>query len=133
MIDTRYDQMLAQAKAYHLKHPDVWKLFVRFTLQKINQGWDHYSAKGVFERIRWETNVPDVDTKKHFKLGNNYHSFYARFFMNAYPQHQGFFRLREQTSMGRPARRGPEKGPEDLPYVPNDPTVTLGGDNATAI
>ena len=49
----RYGQMLRAAQDYHQKHPEVWDYFVQFTIERINQGFKHYSARGIFHRIRW--------------------------------------------------------------------------------
>ena len=95
---TRLDEMRSQVKAFHSEHPEVWDLFVRFTQELINRGFRHYSVNAMFERIRWECDAVGGDGKSTFKLNNNYRAFYARHFHNVYPQHDGFFRTRRQTS-----------------------------------
>ena len=52
---------------FHKQNPHVYDLFQSFTLDVIARGHKHYSAKAVFERIRWHT---DVETKceREFKL-----------------------------------------------------------------
>jgi len=90
--------MREQVSAFHADHPEVWDLFVRFTMDRINKGFTNYSAKAIFERIRWEVDSVGADGKLEFKLNNNWPSFYARRFMRMYPQHDGFFRTRRQTS-----------------------------------
>jgi hypothetical protein len=47
-----------------------------------------------------------------FKLNNNYHAFYARSFMEIYPEHDGFFRTRRQISEEQPPVGMPELTPE---------------------
>ena len=37
-IETRADEMREQVIAFHKEHPDVWELFVQFTMEKIEQG-----------------------------------------------------------------------------------------------
>lgn len=101
-MKTRHEEMREQVKAYHKKHPEVWQLFCDFSFQMIDRGYKHYSAKAVFERIRWEKDAGG-DGVTQFKVGNNYPAFYARAFMKQYPHHDGFFRLREQTSHKRAA------------------------------
>jgi hypothetical protein len=95
---TRLDEMREQVSAFHADHPEVWDLFVRFTMDRINKGFTNYSAKAIFERIRWEVDSVGADGKLEFKLNNNWPSFYARRFMRMYPRHDGFFRTRRQTS-----------------------------------
>lgn len=82
---------------FHKENPHVYDLFQNFTLDVIARGHKHYSAKAVFERIRWHT---DVETKceREFKLSNNHTAYYARFFHHCYPQHNGFFRTKETRS-----------------------------------
>ena len=110
-MKTRHEEMRQQVKAYHTKHPEVWELFCEFAFQMISKGYKHDSAKAVFERIRWEKDAGG-DGVTQFKVGNNHPAFYARAFMKKYPQHNGFFRLREQTSHKKPANHLDE-------YVPN--------------
>lgn len=95
---TRLDEMRSQVKAFHSEHPVVWELFVAYTMDRIKKGFQNYSAKAVFERIRWEVDSVGGDGTYEFKLNNNWPSFYARRFMRMYPQYDGFFRIRRQTS-----------------------------------
>lgn len=113
-ITTRHDEMSAQFKAFHNDHPEVWDLFQRFAFEKIKRGFNNYSSKGIFERIRWEVARPEPEPSD-FKLNNNYTAFYARWFMLKYPEHDGFFRLREQISHWGPATNLPRLGPGDYP------------------
>ena len=110
MAKTRLEEMKEQCNKFHAEHPEVWDLFVKFTFQMINRGYKNYSAKGVFERIRWEKDAGG-DGVTQFKLGNNYTAFYSRRFMRIYPEHDGFFRLRQQTSESRDATNLPEISP----------------------
>lgn len=107
---TRQDEMREQVTAFHQQHPEVWGLFKRYTLQMIAKGFQHYSAKAIFERIRWEKDLGG-DGKTQFKLNNNYTAFYARRFGRAYPQHEGFFRNRKQISEEARATELPELTP----------------------
>jgi hypothetical protein len=95
---TRLDEMREQVSVFHSEHPEVWGLFVQFTTEKIEQGFKNYSARGIFHRIRWETDKPDYHEGYEFKLNDHYSPFYARRFMKMYPQYDGFFRTRRQTS-----------------------------------
>ncbi len=113
MEKTRYEEMREATQRYHQEHPEVWDMFVVYTKQMIGRGYDNYSAKAVFERIRWEMDAGG-DGVNQFKVGNNHPAFYARRFMRMYPQYNGFFRLRKQTSHERPATDLPEITPNDL-------------------
>ncbi len=111
---SRHEEMRQQAIAFHKENPRVWKLFCRFAFEKINQGFQHYSVNGIFERIRWETDQANVDPSKQFKIGNNHRPFFSRRFMRMYPQHDGFFRTRIQGSKDNPATGLPEIEPRHL-------------------
>lgn len=80
---------------YHKANPQVFELFERFTFDLIQRGFENYSSKAVFERIRWHT---DVETcGESFKISNNYTPYYARLFMVLHPEHEGFFRTHVLT------------------------------------
>ena len=107
----RTEEMRQQVTDFHKQHPEVWQLFVKFTFQMIDRGYRNYSAKAIFERIRWEKDSVGGDGVTSVKLNNNYTAFYARRFAKAYPEHEGFFRTREQTSEERFATHKPELTP----------------------
>ena len=111
-MTTRRDEIREQCANYHAKHPEVWDYFVQFTFEKIKQGYKHYSAMGVWQRLRWELSV-GADGVSEFKINNNYVPYYARRFMKKYPEHDGFFRTREPHSGKRAATGLPELGPAD--------------------
>ena len=117
MIETRHEEMRKQAKAYHEQNPIVWNLFQQFTFELIERGFKNYGAKGVMERVRWDTDQPTVDGKSRFKINNNYTAFYARKFMIHYPQYKGFFRIRKQISVDKHATGQRELTPEDYKYI----------------
>tara|TARA_R100000406_G_scaffold94872_1_gene87721 strand:+ start:364 stop:714 length:351 start_codon:yes stop_codon:yes gene_type:complete len=109
-MKTRADEMREQCSAFHEKNPMVWRYFVRFTKIMIDKGFKHYSVNAIFERIRWEIDAGG-DGISTFKLNNNYRAFYARRFHRMYPQHDGFFRTREQVSSDKSATNLPELTP----------------------
>lgn len=80
---------------YDSENPEIWNQFVKFSRIAMNKGFKHYSAKGIFEIIRWHTATGGNDG---FKLNNNYHADYARKMMNAHPEFADFFRVRELKS-----------------------------------
>lgn len=78
---------------YHKENPEVWKAFLNTTLNTINRGFENYSAKGIFEIIRWHRGG---ETKSDgFKVNNNYTADYARMFARLFPKHKDFFRTRK--------------------------------------
>ena len=112
---TRHEQMRAAANEFHRQHPEVWTLMCTYAFRMIGQGRKRCSVNMMFELIRWNTNEAVVDPQQQFKINNNHRPFYSRRFMAKWPQHEGFFGKREQTSKHRPASHGPELGPADFP------------------
>ena len=106
----RRDEIADQCTEFHIQNPEVWDLFVQFTFEMIRRGFSNYSSNAIFERIRWEKDAGGDGTSQ-FKLNNNYRALYARRFMRMYPEHEGFFRTREQVSESKPATGLPELTP----------------------
>lgn len=79
--------------AYHTENPKVYEEFKKFTQKTIAKGFKNYSAKGIFELIRWHSGVTAEQTDG-FKVNNNYTSFYARLFEKEHPKHKDYFRKR---------------------------------------
>ena len=75
-------------------NPHVWDLFVKYTNDVIQAGKKNYSQKAIFERIRWHTDIETQSDVK-FKLSNNHTAYYARKFMDAFPDKEGFFRTKK--------------------------------------
>lgn len=89
---TSQETLAKEANRFHQAHPEVWRYFEQFTFDRINQGFQHYSADAIMHRVRWETSA---GSKTQFKISNNHVAYYARAFMRRYPQHNGFFRTRK--------------------------------------
>lgn len=113
---TRKDELEKAAQNFHLSNPNVWVLFVRFTREMTERGFSNYSSKAIFERIRWETDTVGEDGKSTFKVNNNHQPYYARWYMNRFAEHNGFFRIRKLTSKNESAKNLPELTPKDFPY-----------------
>jgi hypothetical protein len=73
--------------------PDIYRMFDRFTREKIAKGHRHYSSDAVVHRIRWETDTPDENDT--FKISNNHTAYLSRIWMESNPEHAGFFRTQE--------------------------------------
>ena len=82
----------AKFREHHEENPHVYELFKKFTQQVINAGFEHYSARAVFHRIRWYTNVETNDPT--FKLNDHHSPYYARMWMQEH-EPEDFFRIRE--------------------------------------
>lgn len=82
---------------YHAANPRVYQLFKRFAREAKAVGLKRYSARAIFERIRWHTNVETYDANEPFKVNNYYSPLYARMLMSEEPAFGDFFELRELT------------------------------------
>ncbi len=76
---------------YDIENPKIYEAFKAFANQLIIAGATRLSANLIFERIRWETTMHGNDG---FKLNNNYRPYYARKFMNDFPEYDGWFGCR---------------------------------------
>ena len=54
---------------YQNENPQIYIAFVKYALQAKQKGFDNYSAKSLFEIIRWHTPIKGGDV---FKINNNY-------------------------------------------------------------
>jgi hypothetical protein len=81
-------------KEFDDANPQIWELFVKYTQEVISAGKKRYSSKAVFERIRWHTNI-ETQSDVEFKLSNNHTAYYARKYMEVFPEMEGFFKIKE--------------------------------------
>lgn len=82
---------------YHRENPHVYELFLKYAKQVKNSGFDRFSSKAIYERLRWHLSFETNDCDA-FKLNNNYTSFYARKVMAEHPEFTNFFETRIQKS-----------------------------------
>jgi len=68
---------------YHKRNPNIWKFFEQFANELVMSNVKTLSAKRIFERMRWESDIRGDDG---FKLNNNYHAFYARMYAKFHPE-----------------------------------------------
>ena len=79
--------------AWHLKNPDIYRLFKRFTFEALAKNrHKHLGAWLIVNRIRWETSI--VTEGDDFKISNDFIAYYARLFMQDHPEHDGLFRTK---------------------------------------
>ena len=77
---------------YHNDNPQIYKAFRLFALIAKQKGFKNYSAKSLFEIIRWHTPIKSGEV---FKINNNFAPDYARKMMAENESFKGFFRVRE--------------------------------------
>ena len=83
----------AKFRQHHAENPHVYELFPKFTEQVIKANFKNYSARAIFHRIRWFTEVETNDPT--FKLNDHHSPYYARMWMEDHPDYAEFFRIRE--------------------------------------
>ena len=82
--------------AYHEAHPEVWRLFQEFAVERLRRGFRHYSADAILHRVRWECDAVTRNAADGpFKLNDHFSSRYARLLMERDARFAGFFELRE--------------------------------------
>ena len=95
----RLEEMQKQFEAFHKNNPHIWEEFVKHTFQMIAKK-PKYSAKAIFEVIRW-SKIITSDNTTDFKISNN-------------PEHEGFFQIKKQTSVYKVANNWGDPTPEDV-------------------
>jgi len=80
-------------KKYDEENPQIWEAFKKYSfLAKNERKFKNYSANGIFEIIRWHT---EIYARHNYKVNNNFRPDYARKMMEEFPEFKGFFRVRE--------------------------------------
>jgi len=84
----------ASFQKFDNENPEFWQMFERFGLLAA-KARNHYSAKAVFERIRWHTAV-EMEGEQ-YKVNNNWAPYYGRKFNDNHPElgNGEFFILRQ--------------------------------------
>jgi hypothetical protein len=78
---------------WNSQNPHVYELFKRFTFEAIAAGKRKSSAWLIVNRIRWETSI--VTKGDDFKISNDFIALFSRKFMAEYPEHNGFFVIKQ--------------------------------------
>lgn len=81
-------------EAHHAGNPHIYTMFCRYAIQAAAVR-KHYSAKIIFHRMRWHTDIEERGSQ--FKIDDGWISHYARLFIEDHPQHSGFFETRERA------------------------------------
>lgn len=75
------------------ENQSIYRGFVLIAREGHRRGLRKWSAKAIFEVLRWQTATREVDSK--FKLNNNHTSKLARLAMKQFPELSGVFAIRE--------------------------------------
>jgi len=80
-------------KIYDKKNPQVYEAFKTLTFKAIGKGRKYFSARAIYEIIRWHSMIEDNEVT--FKMQDHSIPFYARKFENEFPLNKGFFQMRK--------------------------------------
>ena len=78
---------------FNAENPHIFKAFEEQALRAIGKGRDKISAKLIINWIRWHEFLESSD--KNFRINDAYQSYYARHFIEKYPQHKEVFEFRK--------------------------------------
>jgi len=76
---------------YDQENPHLWELYKLIAFEFINYGYRKIGSKRICEQIRWHHKVK---TNEPYKIGNNYTAYYARKFVNHFPEYAGLFNFK---------------------------------------
>lgn len=82
---------------FHAENPHVYEMFIKYARTAKNRGYDKFSAKAIFERLRWYYTF-ETKSNDEFKLNNDYTALYARKAMKENMDLLRFFETRERTT-----------------------------------
>lgn len=78
---------------FNSENPHIFEEFEKQALIAIDKGKSKISAKHIINFIRWNEFLKTTD--KNFKINDAYQSYYARFFIEKYPQYSNLFEMRK--------------------------------------
>ncbi len=90
--NTKINELQQAFDEFHAENPEVYYYFRRFAFEAIDNGKEKFSAYAIVHRIRWEIEFETNDPS--YKINNNHIAFYARLFIQQFPEHADFFELR---------------------------------------
>jgi len=78
---------------FNKENPQIFKAFEQQVFKAINKGRKKISAKLIINWIRWNEFLRSSD--ENFKINDAYQSYYARYFIEQYPEYLGIFEFRK--------------------------------------
>lgn len=91
--------VLERFKDFHRDNPHVYERFREHARQMRAAGWGRYSARTIFEVMRWNENLRTRGDA--FKVNDDHIPIYARLLIYHHPEFADFFELRKVRSRGR--------------------------------
>ncbi len=93
-VSTEFVQIIPRVASPEGVPPDICSLFELLALRVRDKGFDRYSARAIFHRMRWEEQIEKGN--REFKINNNDSAKLARWFLACHPELPNFFETREQ-------------------------------------
>lgn len=84
--------------AFHRAHPEVFALFEAFTAEAVQHGYQHFGAKAIAERVRWQVALDYAD--RALKFDNRHTAYFSRLLVLRHPEWASVFRTRALTRLG---------------------------------
>jgi len=81
-------------KKYHNENPHMWEKFEELAL-KAARYRTHFSARTIIHIIRWDTMLTGSGD---YKISDHASTYYARLFIDKYPQHENFFHIKSTSN-----------------------------------
>lgn len=78
---------------FNMENPHIFQAFEKQVLKAIHNGKKKISAKMIINWIRWHEFLDSTD--ENFKINDAYQAYYARHFIEKYPEYNGIFELRK--------------------------------------
>ena len=78
---------------FNQDNPHIFKVFEEQVFTAINKGRKKISSKLIINWIRWNEFLRTQD--QNFKINDAYQSYYARYFVEKYPQYNNVFEFRK--------------------------------------
>src|SRR5215831_3424073 len=88
-LENKDSRLWKEFLKFHEEHPEVYEHLKCKCFDAIQEGRNRIGMKLLFELHRWID--PNVKLKN---LNNKFTAYYARLFIEEYPQYRGFFELR---------------------------------------
>jgi hypothetical protein len=86
------EDLRLKAQMWITDHPSVYRMFVRFALEKLSRG-KCFSAMQLLQRVRWECDFLPEDEQ--YKINNNHSPYIARQLVADYPELEQLVKFRE--------------------------------------
>lgn len=98
MADGASGEKVEKFFTFYQKRPELWKAFVKTSVEAARRGIRRWGAKAVFEVIRYEAALEGDKGEGEFKVCNTWAPYYARLLTYCLPQLSDFFEFKRFRS-----------------------------------